>query len=235
MEVRFVSDEGVIGKEITDNAQKVAKYDYQDMDLELLKEQIILENVYKGIAVTVTDIWDKFENQPVCSSIDPLTVIPDPKCHNGSYMRYVGFERRLSEWTIKNNESFDITGIDIRNMDDSQTMRMASMVYDDNNTIYSNDGLIPVYDHMTIYEGKKILTTWVNNRSVCIRMVELEPLTDSEKVASHKIKFPVQFHRRKPKMGRWAGYSILEEVQNTEDIVTQLKNLEIVQARIAAY
>lgn len=106
-----------------------------------MKEQIILENVYKGIAVTVTDIWDKYENQPVCSSVDPLTVIPDPKCHNGSYMRYVGFERRLSEWTIKNNESFNIKGVDISNIEDSQALKDAERAKssDYNTMVYSNE------------------------------------------------------------------------------------------------
>ena len=50
-----------------------------------------------------------------------------------------------------------------------------------------------------------------------------------------KIDFGVVFHRRRSHPYRWAGYRIREEVGNTEDIVTQLRNLEIAQARIAAY
>lgn len=236
MDVRFSSDEWVIAKQVTDNTQKVAKFDYEDMDMDILKEQIILENAYKGIAITVTDIWDNNEKQPIVQSIDPLTAIPDPKCHNWSSMRFFGYERRLSRYVIEESQEFNTSGIRLDNLHDTDTLRDADRAKNNDWSISTdNDWLVPVYEHMTIYKWTKILTTWVNDHKDCIRMIDLEALTASEKLSSHKIKFPVQFHRRKPKLGRWAWYSILEEVQNTEDIVTQLKNLEIVTARIAAY
>lgn len=102
-------------------------------------------------------------------------------------------------------------------------------------TIASNEGLIDLYEHYTIYDGKKWLTTWVNDRSLLIRAVELTELTRAEKLNAMKCKYPIVFHRRRPHPYRWSGYRVSEEVGNSEDIVTQLKNLEIAQARIATH
>lgn len=95
--------------------------------------------------------------------------------------------------------------------------------------------MVEIYDHYTVFEGKKYLTTWINDRENLIRCIELAPLSKAEKMNPMKIKYPVIFHRRRSYPYRWAGYRIREEVGNAEDIVTQLRNLEIAQARIATY
>lgn len=58
IDVQFVCDEGVLGKEVMDNANKVAKYDYIDTDREATKDNIIIDNGYFGIAVEVLDMFD---------------------------------------------------------------------------------------------------------------------------------------------------------------------------------
>jgi hypothetical protein len=60
--------------------------------------------------------------------------------------------------------------------------------------------MVDIYDHFTVYKGKKILTTWGANNSVLLRYVEIEPLTEAEKLKPNKVKFPIQLHRRKPKL-----------------------------------
>jgi len=57
--------------------------------------------------------------------------------------------------------------------------------------------MVDIYDHFTVFEGKKVLTTWAHDRSVLIRYVEIEPLTKAESLKPTKVKYPVQFHRRK--------------------------------------
>lgn len=86
-----------------------------------------------------------------------------------------------------------------------------------------------------MWKGKKYLTTWVNDRSTLIRAIELSPLTKAEELNPMKCRYNVIFHRRKPFPYRWAGYRVMEEVGNEQDIITQLKNLEIEQARISAH
>jgi hypothetical protein len=78
--------------------------------------------------------------------------------------------------------------------------------------VTSNEGFVDVYEHYTIHNVKKYLTTWINDRSVLIRAVELAPLTKAEEMNPMKCRFPVVFHRRKPYPYRWAGYRLFEEV-----------------------
>lgn len=218
-----------------ENANKVAKYDYIDTTRKATKDQIIIDNGYYGIAVEALDMYDDTENQPVSALIPPDTVIPDPKCQRGSFMRFVGFERRLPIWQIKNNPQFNIKGITLIDSADSEAIRLSEQATEPSNMVVTHEGLVDVYDHYMVYEGNKYLTTWINGRQTLIRAVELAPLTKAEKANPMKIKYPVIFHRRRPAPYRWAGYRIREEVGNTEDIVTQLTNLEVAQARIATY
>ena len=234
IDVTFVSDEWVLGKEVSENANKVARYDYNDTGRKEIKDQIIIDNWYYGVAVEILDMYDSDENQPVSSLVPPDTVIPDPKCQKGSYMRFVWVERRIPDWRLKGNE-FDIWDMEVSDFTTSSDMRLSDMSKDDNHFIFSNEWLVDIYDHYTIYEGKKYLTTWVNDRTTLIRLVELGALTKAEKLNPMKIKYPVIFHRRRSHPYRWAWYRIKEEVGNAEDIVTQLANLEIAQARIATY
>lgn len=235
IDVQFVCDEGVLGKEVMDNANKVAKYDYIDTDREATKDNIIIDNGYFGIAVEVLDMFDWEENQPVSALVPPDTCIPDPKCVRGSFMRFVGFNRRLPDWMLKNKSEFEIPkGMQIMDIDKSAELRLSDQAME-NQIITSTSGLVDIYDHYTVFEWMKYLTTWVNNRAICIRCIELEPLSTAEKANPMKIKYPVIFHRRRSFPYRWAWYRIREEVGNSEDIVTQLRNLEIAQARIATY
>ncbi len=119
--------------------------------------------------------------------------------------------------------------------DTSSTLRQSDESIEPTSIVASSDGLVAIYDHYTVHNGMKYLTTWINDRSILVRAVPLEPLTKAEKANPMKVRYPVIFHRRRSHPYRWAGYRMREEVGNTEDIVTQLTNLEIAQARIATY
>ena len=86
----------------------MARYDTFDMGRKSTRRQIITDNAYKGIACEIIDSWDNDEIQPIAGIVDPLTIIPDPKCWDTSYMRFIGFERRLPSWQIKDNDAFNL-------------------------------------------------------------------------------------------------------------------------------
>jgi hypothetical protein len=64
-----------------------------------------------------------------------------------------------------------------------------------------------------------------------IRYEELEPLTRVEQLNPAKITFPVQIHRRVNKPGSFFGISIADEILQFQDTITQLTNLQLIQAR----
>lgn len=233
-DITFVNEEGVLGNEKMENLRNVYKYDFIDTKREEMKEQIIIDNGYYGIAVEVADLYDDDEQQPMSVLINPDTCIPDPKCVNSSWMRFFWFSRKVQDWKLKSDQ-YNIEGIEIKNIDTDSLLYNSDQARQTGNWIEISQGYADLYEHYTIYDGKKCLTTWVNGRSTLIRYVELGELTKAEKMNPMKCNFNIVFHRRKPYPYRWAGYRMKEDVGNEEDIITQMTNLAIEQARISSY
>jgi hypothetical protein len=98
-------------------------------------------------------------------------------------------------------------------------------------SVLEDDGMVDIYDHFLVFDGKKWLTTWANDRTILIRSIEIEPLTIAEMKNPTKVKFPVQLHRRKPKKGSVFGVSIADEVLQYQDAISILTNLQNKQAQ----
>lgn len=184
-----------------DNANKMAQYDDLDMDMRTMRETIVNQNALYGLSVTTIDAWDDFEKQPISDVLDPLACIFDPQNYNDSKMRFFGVERRVNKTWLQTTDGFE----SVKDMDfsESSELRINKQASDSANnlgqSIVCDEGMADIYDHFTIYDGKKWLTTWANDRTILIRAIELEPLTTAEKKNPLKVKYPVQLHRRKPK------------------------------------
>jgi len=235
--VDFTAEDGVLSSEITKNAADVMRFDNEALDLYEHREDIVNNNALYGLAVTVVEGWDETDVSPISDSIDPLSVIPDPKNWRGSKMRWIGFERRVTEEYLKSNPAFDQNAVGQLAYVSSSEMRLNDIANNNANrtiNVYEQDDLYDIYDHFTIVDGKKWLVTTGNSRTVILRAVELEALTPSEKKRPDKIKFPVQLHRRKPKLGSFFGVSIADEILQYQDAISVLTNLQLMQARISA-
>lgn len=236
LSVKYSSEQGVLGKEMMDNANYVAKYDYMDMDLDEFKEEIVQSNGYFGVAVTAVLDWDDEEQQPISTVVDALSIIPDPKCWKGSKMRYIGFERRMKAEVLLANPSFknkDAIELGLQ----SEELRKNDRAFDSANgttEIVDQEGLVDVYDHFTTYKGTKYLTTWIADRTICIRMIEIEPMSEAERKNPTKIKYPVQIHRRKPRYKSFFGYSIIDETLPYQKELTKLLQYDTTNARLQA-
>lgn len=232
MGVKFLSSSGVIGEEMMNNANAVAKYDDIDMNLRAQRETIVNHNSLYGLSVTVVDAWDNDEKQPIGDVLDPLSIIVDPHNYNDSKMRFFWVERRVSRNYLENTEGFE--GVEWMSFSKSSELELNKRSSDNANNLVSiltsDDGMVDIYDHFMVHNGMKVLTTWTNDRSILIRYIEIEPLSKAEKAKPTKVKFPIQFHRRKPKLGSVYGVSIADEVLQFQDVISKLTNLEVVQA-----
>lgn len=235
VEVTFTSEDGVLSREVTQNMALVAKHDNEDMDMYEMREDIVNQNALYGLSATIIDGWDDDEVQPMSDTIDPLSIIPDPKNWRGSKMRFIGFERRVSLEYLKSSPAFKgIEELEYRlTADNNETRKTERSINEANNTnwVSESEGLVDIYDHFTVYEDKKWLTTWACGIDKLIRAVEIEPLTQAEKLKPNKVKFPVQLHRRKPKYNSFFGVSIADEILQFQDSISQLTNLQLIQAR----
>lgn len=236
LSVKFLSNDNILGREIMENANKVIEYDDMDMDLDEQREDIVDYNALYWVAVTTVDWYDEDEQQPISATINPLSVIPDPKNWRWSKMRFIWFERRLSLDYLKSTPWY-INVSKIIPWSDSHELQLNDRASDNANWLNyesEQEWLVDVYDHYTTLNGKKYLTTWANGRDLLIRKIELEPLTSSERSNPAKIQYPIQIHRRKAMPWSFFWVSIADEVLQFQDVASQLLNLQVIQARQSA-
>ena len=235
--IEFLTNLWALWEEIMKNANLVAKYDDVDMDLYEMREDIVNYNWLYGLAATIIDSWDDEEKQPISDSIHPLNLIIDPKNYKGSKLRFIGVRRRLNYEDVENNPSFDKNQVEkiewLTDTEISETER--SQDYANNQRhIEDNDWMVDIYDHFTVHNWKKVLTTWWADRTILLRYVEIEPLTSTELKRPTKVKFPIQLHRRKPRVWSVFWFSIADEVLVYQDNISILTNLQLINARIQA-
>lgn len=231
--ITLVSEDGVLARHITRNAENALKYDEEEMDLYEMREDIVNHNGLYGVSVTVVEGFDYDEQQPMSDTIDPMCVIPDPKNWRGSKMRFIGFERKVTKEYLKSSAFKNVDKIEA--WVSFETQKYDRKIDSANGTTYQQDeNIYEIYDHFTVYNGKKYLTTWANERALLIRLVEIEPLSQAEIKNPSKVKFPVQIHRRKPIYKRFFGASIADEVIQYQDSISMLVNLQNIQARLSA-
>lgn len=235
--IEFLTNLWALWEEIMKNANLVAKYDDVDMDLYEMREDIVNYNWLYGLAATIIDSWDDEEKQPISDSLHPLNLIIDPKNYKGSKLRFIWVRRRLNYEDVENNPSFDKNQVEkiewLTDTEISETER--SQDYANNQRhIEDNDWMVDIYDHFTVHNGKKVLTTWWADRTILLRYVEIEPLTSTELKRPTKVKFPIQLHRRKPRVWSVFWFSIADEVLVYQDNISILTNLQLINARIQA-
>lgn len=229
--VTFVSEKWVLSDEIMRNAELVREYDDNDMNIVDMRRRIIFENALYGLSITVIDGFDTEENQPISDNINPLSIIPDPDNWTGSRGRFFGFTRRVHIDTLKKNKAYTISDFEALSKD----FKMTDIERSQKGYQYQDDEkLCDVYDHFTTYEGKKYLTTWINERSQLIRCVEIGECSEKELKKPSQTKYPIQLHRRFPLYGSTFGASQADEILQYQDAVTVLSNLQLIQARTAA-
>jgi hypothetical protein len=228
--IRVLMEDGVIGEEMMEQANKVLKFDDIEMGGREMREMVINHNALYGVSVSIIDAWDSDENAPLSEVVDPLACIFDPQNYSGSKMRFFGIERRVSREYLDTMAGYDTK--DIAYCTNSELARNKRSSDQANNLreVACDDGMVDIYDHFTTYDGMKWLTTWASDRSVLLRAVEIEPLTMAEKKNPRKCKFPVQLHRRKPKLGSPFGVSIADEVLSFQDNISKLSTLQMIQA-----
>ena len=235
--VEILTNWWALWEEIMKNANMVLKYDDVDMDLYEMREDIVNYNGYYGLAASIVDNRDDDEKQPITDTISPLNLIIDPKNYKGSKMRFIWVRRRVpTEW-LKECPWFDKKQIEESEWELDNELTQTERAINNSvwqRTIEDNDWMSDIYDHFTVYKWMKVLTTWMWWVNKLIRYVEIEPLSSAEKLKPSKCKFPIQLHRRKPKFGSVMWVSIVEEVEVFQDIISQLTNLQIINARISA-
>ena len=235
LNIEVLTNQWFLWEHIMKNANLVLKYDDTDMDLYEMREDIVNHNAVYWLSATIIDWRDNDEKQPISDTINPLNLIIDPKNYKGSKLRFIWVSRRVSYEDLESNPAFDKRQVEKAEWSYNEELdRTERWVAEWNNQrqIQDNEWMIDIYDHFTVFEWKKILCTWDATKTILLRYLEIEPLTEAEKLKPTKVKFPIQLHRRKPKFWSVFWVSIADEVLVYQDIISQLTNLQLLNTRI---
>ena len=231
--IMLATDKGVLADELTKKAQAVLEYDYDDMNLRDIDQDIKNYNAVYGLAATAIIDFDTDEVQPIVDCIDPLTLILDPKNWKGSKMRYIGMEKQVSVEYIKNNKNLDkdarnnaISSLSTKWQQLNQAIANANRTTD-----IPDDEMTSLVYMFHAHNGMKCMSKWTNDFEDLLQVVEIEPLSKAEKLNPLKVKYPIHLHRRKPKMNSAFGVSIWDEVWPQQKALSELRNLQLIGAR----
>lgn len=234
LSVDVVSEDWVLADECNNNTKKVFKYYYEKQEMFEHREDIVNYNgLYWLWALAVLE-FDEDEQLPQTTCIDPLSIIPDPLNWRWSKMRFIWVNRKVFLDSIKENPSYktdDLYTVTSAEMERLRQARDSALWYA---CVVDNEWMIDLYDHFTIFEWHKYLITFAWDRTKIIRLIEIEPLTDSEKKNPTKVKYPITLFRRKPIVWSFYGASIADEVLQEQDVMSLLLNLMTIQANIQA-
>lgn len=233
--VTLVSDQWILWDDIMKNANKVIKFDNEDMDLLDQRRRIIFENALYWASVTVVDWYDDEEQQPINGYIHPLSIIPDPRNWTGSRMRFIWFTKRVNIDSLRNNSAYSIPEhIEIPEKDSNVTKVERSEKSAVWSSYIDDEWMCDVYHHYTTYKWMKYLTSWINGRNNLVRCIELWELSQKEIKNPDRIQYPIQIHRRNPLYNSFFWVSLADEVLQYQDPISILTNLLLMQSRIAA-
>jgi len=240
MDVSFISRwTDIRAQEAWNNANKVAKNDYETMDKFDL-DTLSSWNIWiTWNAVEVFTWYDEVEDQPIACTVDPLAVVPDPQDWSSREVkRFIWFEERFEFWELraddeKNGWSLMNTHLIMKwatstEVNLNKQARDSSQGY---NTMVWDDEIADILTVFIKYNWRKYYTKWANSRTLLISITEVEPRTKAQKKDISRVKFPVIVKRAKPIFWSWFGISIFDETEQYQDNESILLNLEMILAR----
>lgn len=85
------------------------------------------------------DIYDEDENQPMSVLVNPDACIPDPKCTDGSEMRFFGYSRKVLAYKLENSDVYDLQDLVITDVGEDSNLRLSNDARDSYSFITSNE------------------------------------------------------------------------------------------------
>lgn len=197
---------------------KLLKFDYEELDEEIITYQKISDEVDYGVYLAVDEGWDYITESPKKRLYSPMCWIPDPYFDVVKGFNFHGFELVLSEEEINElyqNKELMLTDEELKDLKE----KLGSDYH--NNLLqradgYGIDGMwntyqsplkqYSVYRHFTKFNGRWYLTEWANDRTLLIRCEEVEAVRKEEKKDPTTIPCPVVHSWLLPK--KWDPYGL---------------------------
>ncbi len=213
------------------NLGKLAKFDYDEMELDKLNYQVQWDRFFFGVGIRIRTGWDDNRKLPMFRVADPLTWIPDPDGDAITWnFRFHGFVGEMSKQDMDEEKWFFNVDLIGKLKDDERQKDKLNYAANNGLTQQNNDleqnWLWTVYNHYTTISGIKFLVTTANNNNLIIRLQPINPVGGNEKEDPILVPFPVILNYYSPL--RWDPFGVsvpdlLEDKQRAKSILANLR------------
>lgn len=215
-----------------ENLNRVAQFDYDEMDLESLDYQWNFDAFFFWVWLKLIDGWNSVTNTPIARVHTPLSWIPDPRgWFTMDTHRWAWFEAEDTLWNLKANANyFNTELVNSANAWEQEQIRAAYTVWRSiNDQWYEQveNKKYEIYHHYTIIDWFKYLVTTANSNTLIIRMLKLKPITKEEKANPLKVPFPIALKYYSPIKGDPFGISVPDLLRDKQKAESKLFNLAI--------
>lgn len=225
-------------EEYADNLTDLAKFDYDEMNMEVINFQKDWDRAFFGVGIRVKDGWDDIRKCPIWSVKDPLSWLPDPRGNHLDKFRFHYFEEEMMKEDMEEELGFIESEVEKLNYERNEELETNRSFLDNaqglnNNTEEEIDAnqLIPIYNGYTIFEGEKYLVTVDNKLQTILRAVKIDAVKAEEKKEEDLIEFPVNVSWFSPYRGDPFGVSLADLVEDKQKANSILLNLQLINSK----
>lgn len=95
------------GVQQSSNLNKLARYDYDEMDLGTLTYEVQLNRYMRGVGIRLMTGWDEVRQVPTFQTMDTRTWVPDPRgWFDPKGFRFHGFELSEFKYNLREEDGF---------------------------------------------------------------------------------------------------------------------------------
>lgn len=221
--------------------RSIAKFDHDEMDLSYSKFLKAKDRLLMGVSIEFFDGWNKENNTPTYTLIDPLSWYPDPRGHTHvKNFRYMGFEIETDINTLKAMGGYK--NLDQINTNTSSKLTEVKLGNDVANNLQTTQDFehneskdIILYVHLDRdEEWYPTCYTYANNVDLLIKEERIKLISPLGKKKPHLAEYPVILNYRMPARFDPFGKSVPDEMRDKNKALTILDNLRLIAEKDAS-
>ena len=226
------SPRGIWDDEIAENLTDVAKFDYNEMKLDLIQYAGALDRRMFWVEIRCKTWWNAEWNHPTVCLKDPLSWLPDPFFDNVTPPRFHYFEETIPKEMVSEEYGFDEEFED-NNEWVSQTEQINQEARNRKsgyNGSINDSTMVSVINWYSYYEWKLYMVTLDAGASQLARCVEVKPVFKQEKEEMIPMSACVNIKWKSPKRNDPFGITMLEQIGPWQSAISKLTNLRLIDA-----
>lgn len=238
---------GISGTDYAENLERVAKSDYETMDLPVLKYLMHWDRFFFGVGIEHVHGWDEDRQVPFSECLDPLTWLPDPQGYiRPQSFRFMGFELEMDRSDMTESKGYikaNVARLSKPNtagteMDQTKQLRAEAQGLDINPSapgMHPESETFGILNWFTLVKGKRYLITTDLERTVILRIVHIKPVFQKERENELLTPWGIALHYYSPERGNPFGTSVPDLLEDKQRAKSVLANLKVLKEKADLY